>query len=116
MKESSISKCVGILPPIRSMRHIGLISQDAIGHMGLCGFNLQVQQWNHFAPEERDVYSPRAHAQGFRSGAKPGSERLPRQAQAIALLRSFGVRKGSPSYKHLAPLGRNDKQCSVVLP
>ncbi len=49
-------------------------------------------------------------------GAKPGREPLPRQAKAIALLRSFEVTKGPPGYKHLAPLGRSDKQRSVAVP
>jgi hypothetical protein len=38
------------------------------------------------------------------------------QAKAIALLRSLGVKKGPPSYKHLAPMGRSGKQSSVALP
>ncbi len=47
--------------------------------------------------------------------AKPGSATIGEQAKAIALLRSFRVKKG-PGYKHLAPLGRSDKQRSVALP
>jgi hypothetical protein len=38
-------------------------------------------------------------------GAKPGSERTPREAKAIALLRSQKVKKESPGNKHLAPIG-----------
>ena len=36
-----------------------------------------------------------------------------RMQKAIALLRSFGVKKKPPGYKHLAPLGRSDKQRSA---
>ena len=40
-------------------------------------------------------------------GAKPTAEGSPRQAKAIALLWSAGVRKKEPpGYKHLAPPGR----------
>jgi hypothetical protein len=35
----------------------------------------------------------------------PAAEPSPGQAKAIALLRSFGVKKGPPGYKHLAPRG-----------
>jgi hypothetical protein len=35
------------------------------------------------------------------------------QPKAIALLRSFGAKKGPLSYKHLAPLGRSNSS-SVV--
>src|SRR2546425_7646980 len=37
-----------------------------------------------------------------RSGANPAAGSSPRQAKAIGLLRSFGVTKGPPGYKHLA--------------
>ena len=36
------------------------------------------------------------------------SETYAHQVKAVALLRSFGVKKGAFSYKHLAPLGRSD--------
>ena len=38
------------------------------------------------------------------SGAKPGSGTIADAAKAIAVLRSLGVKKGQPRYKHLAPL------------
>ena len=57
-----------------------------------------------FAPEERDVYSYECTRKDLAPlGAKPGSGTIGEQAKAIALLRSFGVKKGSPGYKHLAP-------------
>ena len=37
--------------------------------------------------------------------AKPGSGTIDEQVKAVALPRSFGVKKGPPSYKHLAPDG-----------
>jgi len=46
-------------------------------------------------------------------GAKPSAEPSPGKAKAIALLRSFGVKKGPPRYKHLAPLGQSND--SVLL-
>ena len=70
-----------------------------------------------FAPEERDVYSyERAPKDLAPLGAKCGSGTFAGQAKAIALLRSFDVRKGAPGYKHLAPLGRSGKQCSLAHP
>jgi hypothetical protein len=47
-------------------------------------------------------------------GAKPASGTIGEHAKAIALLRSFGLKKGPQGYKHLAPLGRSAKQCSVA--
>ncbi|MEP6912660.1 MAG: hypothetical protein ABI923_07890, partial [bacterium] len=59
---------------------------------------------------ERDVYSYERTPKDLAPlGAKPAAESLSGQAKAIALLRSFGVKKGPPGYKHLAPLGRNEK-------
>jgi hypothetical protein len=79
-------------------------------------FNLSATVEFFFAPEERDVYSyehtPKDLAPEERN---PASRTLAGQAKAIALLRSFGVKKGPPGYKHLAPLGRSNKQCSVAL-
>ena len=62
-----------------------------------------------FAPEERDVYSYERTPKDLAPlGAKPpAAEPLPRQVKAIALLRSFGVKKNPLGYKHLAPLGRS---------
>jgi hypothetical protein len=40
----------------------------------------------------------------------PAAEPSPRRAKAIALLRSFGVKREPPGYRHLAPLGRSDEQ------
>ena len=40
-------------------------------------------------------------------GAKPGSLAFVDARKAIALLRSFGVKKGLPGYKHFAPPGRS---------
>ena len=46
----------------------------------------------------------------LRQERNPAAELFSRgQAKAIALLRSFGVKKEPLSYKHLAPLGRRDK-------
>ena len=44
----------------------------------------------------------------------PAAEPSPEQAKAIVPLRSFGVKKGPSGYKHLAHLGRSDKQCSCT--
>jgi hypothetical protein len=43
-------------------------------------------------------------------GAKFGSRTFAEAGKAIALLRSFGVKREPPGYKHLAPLGRSDEQ------
>ncbi len=51
----------------------------------------------------------------LRQERDPATEPSPGQAKAIALLRSFGLKKQPPGYKHLAPLGRSDKQCAVAL-
>jgi hypothetical protein len=59
-----------------------------------------------------------AHAKiSLRLGAKPGTGTIGEQAKAIALLRSFGVKKGSPGHKHLAPsaLTRAKRQTGVLL-
>src|SRR5437016_5228315 len=60
-----------------------------------------------FAPAERDVYScehtPK-RSRSFRSETRQRNDC--RWRQAVALLRSVGVKKGPPSYKHLAPMGR----------
>lgn len=49
-------------------------------------------------------------------GAKRGGGNLPEQSRGIALLQSYGVKKGPPDYKHLAPQGRSDHQSSMKLP
>jgi hypothetical protein len=59
-----------------------------------------------FVPEERDVYSYRPTPKDLTPlGAKFGSGRLPTQAKAVALLRSFADQKRTAGYKHLAPNG-----------
>ncbi len=69
-----------------------------------------------FAPAERDVYSYELTRNVFAPlGAKPASGTTAEQAKGITLLRSKGVKKESPGYKHLAPLGRRHKQRSVAL-
>jgi hypothetical protein len=67
-----------------------------------------VQQLNSFcATEERDVYSHERPAKDLAPlGVKPGSGTVAEQAEAVALLRSFGVKNGPRVYKYLAPLGR----------
>ena len=55
-------------------------------------------------------------AQRTRSGRSETRRRSPRRdRQAIALLRSFGGQARTARHKHLAPLGRSDKQHSVAL-
>ena len=59
-----------------------------------------------FAPEERDVYSYERTPKDLAPlGAKPGSRTFAEAGKAIALLRSPGVKRGPPGYKHLAPSG-----------
>ena len=48
-------------------------------------------------------------------GAKPGSGTIA-EAKAIALLTELKSKERPPNYKHLAPMGRSDKQYSVALP
>jgi len=60
-----------------------------------------------FAPEERDVYSyERTPKDLAPPGAKSGTGTFALAQNAIALLRSFGVKIRTVSYKHLAPMGR----------
>jgi len=62
-----------------------------------------------FAPDERAVYSYEARPNLAPLGAKPGNPTFGRDRQrAIALLRSFEIKKGTPGYRHLAPLGRSE--------
>jgi hypothetical protein len=62
-----------------------------------------------FAPEERHVYSY-THAQRSRSVRSETRCRNSREVgKSVALLRSFRVKKRTPGYKHLAPLGRREK-------
>jgi hypothetical protein len=70
-------------------------------------FNFQVQQWDSLSlSAERDVYSDeRARKDLAPLGAKPVSGTIAGASEAIALLWSQGVKKESPGYKHLAPLG-----------
>jgi hypothetical protein len=58
-----------------------------------------------FAPEERNVYSYERTPKDLAPlGAKLGSRTFGEASKAIALLRSFGVKKGLAGYKHLAPM------------
>src|SRR5205814_7711335 len=65
-----------------------------------------------FAPSERDVYSYEQTPKYLAPlGAKPSRSG---EAEAIALLRSSGLKQESSGYEHLAPQGRSHKQCSCT--
>jgi hypothetical protein len=69
-----------------------------------------------FAPAERDVYSHDGTHKCFRSVRSETRQwTTAEQSNAIALLRSEGLKKESAGYKHLAPQGRSDEGRSVAL-
>ena len=49
-------------------------------------------------------------------GAKPGSRTSAEAGKSDCAPTELRSKKGAPSYKHLAPLGRSDKPCFVALP
>src|ERR1700730_52262 len=73
-------------------------------------FNLQVQQWNSFSLQRSDMFiATSAHPKDLASlGAKPGSGTIAEAGKVDCALRSLEVKRGPPSYKHLAPMGRSD--------
>ena len=68
-----------------------------------------------FAPEERDVYSYRAAPNLAPEERNPTAKRLPKQANVVALLRSFGIEKDQQAI-YISPLrGEAAKNVPFVL-